>query len=378
MMADEILPIEIDTVTSQDQRKTENSVEREKDYTRYIIKSKFLSYSFNNELHSKWLIASATHPLPSSFETLESSTTWILYWTLNSLRLLKANVTDLLPRFETALALVTAPDGVFKGSQLTRPIIAGCYSGINAMISIGTTKAYQCIDRRAIYNFLMSCKFPDGSFEMNKDGSDTDTRSSYCAMTTAIVLNILDENLLKGVAEWLLKCQTYEGGFSGNPGGEAHGGYTYCAVSALALLGRVDEIDIDKLVRWLIQRQMPVEGGFNGRINKLVDVCYTFWQAAVFGVFKKYSKKFQAIDVKPDVEKLLDYVILASQSKDGGFRDKPTKSVDLYHTNYSLSGMSAVLYATNHKMKDQIGQVEPAMGVDLALFKQACDYFKSI
>ncbi len=28
--------------------------------------------------------------------------------------------------------------------------------------------------------------------------------------------------------EWLLRCQTYEGGFGGTPGMEAHGGYTFC------------------------------------------------------------------------------------------------------------------------------------------------------
>lgn len=27
---------------------------------------------------------------------------------------------------------------------------------------------------------------------------------------------------------------------------------------------------------------MSVEGGFNGRTNKLVDGCYSFWQASTF------------------------------------------------------------------------------------------------
>lgn len=32
------------------------------------------------------------------------------------------------------------------------------------------------------------------------------------------------------------RCQTYEGGFSGTPGMEAHGGYTFCGLAALTLL----------------------------------------------------------------------------------------------------------------------------------------------
>jgi prenyltransferase beta subunit len=40
---------------------------------------------------------------------------------------------------------------------------------------------------------------------------------------------------------------------------------------------------------WLIMRQMPVEGGFQGRTNKLVDGCYSFWQGATFAVVTEYE-----------------------------------------------------------------------------------------
>lgn len=32
------------------------------------------------------------------------------------------------------------------------------------------------------------------------------------------------------------------------------------------------------LQRWTVNRQMRYEGGFQGRTNKLVDGCYSFWQ----------------------------------------------------------------------------------------------------
>ena len=38
---------------------------------------------------------------------------------------------------------------------------------------------------------------------------------------------------------------------------------------------------------WLCMRQTRIEGGFQGRTNKLVDSCYSFWQgaaAAIVGV----------------------------------------------------------------------------------------------
>lgn len=42
---------------------------------------------------------------------------------------------------------------------------------------------------------------------------------------------------------------------------------------------------------WLAQRQMAVEGGFQGRTNKLVDGCYTFWQGATFAVVQAYESR---------------------------------------------------------------------------------------
>ena len=37
-------------------------------------------------------------------------------------------------------------------------------------------------------------------------------------------------------------------------------------------------IVIYPLQRWTTSKQMSYEGGFQGRTNKLVDGCYSFWQ----------------------------------------------------------------------------------------------------
>ena len=48
--------------------------------------------------------------------------------------------------------------------------------------------------------------------------------------------------------QYFFSCQTYEGGFAGFPGMEAHGGYTFCGIAALALLGSHDACDIKALL----------------------------------------------------------------------------------------------------------------------------------
>ncbi|RWW40670.1 hypothetical protein BHE74_00053894, partial [Ensete ventricosum] len=60
---------------------------------------------------------------------------------------------------------------------------------------------------------------------------------------------------------------------------------------------------------WVASRQ-GVECGFQGRVNKLVDGCYSFWQVL-----------------------------------EGGFKDKPGKQRDFYHSCYCLSGLSVSQYS---------------------------------
>lgn len=96
-----------------------------------------------------------------------------------------------------------------------------------------------------------------------------------------------------------------QGGLGGEPGNEAHGGYTYCGLAALVLLCRAraakfsradhssddappttpspaSAVDLARLEAWAAARQAAVEGGFNGRTGKLADGCYSFWQGALF------------------------------------------------------------------------------------------------
>ena len=61
-----------------------------------------------------------------------------------------------------------------------------------------------------------------------------------------------------------------------------HGGYTFCGIAAITLLGETHKLDLHRVLEWLSHRQLTIEGGFNGRINKLVDCCYNWWQGAAY------------------------------------------------------------------------------------------------
>ena len=130
-------------------------------------------------------------------------------------------------------------------------------------------------------------------------------------------------------------------------------------------------------MRWLGRRQLPYEGGFSGRSNKLVDGCYSFWQGGATSIasscsdylagkedgesdlnddpwLARYQAHRQEGATSPsdhnttdlpfpllyDVFLLERYILLCAQEVTGGLRDKPSKPRDFYHTCYCLSGLS--------------------------------------
>ena len=69
-----------------------------------------------------------------------------------------------------------------------------------------------------------------------------------------------------------------------NPGVYFTGGSTFCGIAALVLMNKLDilsEKDVNRLIRWCINRQ---QSGFQGRPNKPVDTCYSFWVGATLKV----------------------------------------------------------------------------------------------
>lgn len=82
---------------------------------------------------------------------------------------------------------------------------------------------------------------------MHENG-EVDIRGAYCALAAAKLTNVYTPDMFKSTAEWIAKCQTWEGGFGGCPGMEAHGGYAYCALAALIMLGKTEFCHLPELL----------------------------------------------------------------------------------------------------------------------------------
>lgn len=72
------------------------------------------------------------------------------------------------------------------------------------------------------------------------------------------------------------------------------GRYTFCGLAAAMLAGEAQLVALPRLLAWLVGRQGAPEGGFQGRTNKLVDGCYSFWQGGTARLLQRLMPQLAA------------------------------------------------------------------------------------
>jgi protein farnesyltransferase subunit beta len=194
-------------------------------------------------------------------------------------------------------------------------------------------------------------------------------------------------------------------------------------VSALAILGELRRLDLPALLKWTCERQMRFEGGFQGRTNKLVDSCYSYWQSAIFPQIQPllhYHHQEEDEEAKRVVEEVDEvneekevveeiprpgrecegdlmfdqlavqaYILACCQDIDGGLRDKPPKYRDYYHTCYALAGLAVTQHNIDpatmpptclhgRTATDLLKRVDPSHGISVEKVQRARRYFQAL
>ncbi|KAJ7629407.1 terpenoid cyclases/protein prenyltransferase alpha-alpha toroid [Mycena polygramma] len=358
------------------------------------------SPTLQKNAHMQFLIRNIVQGFPARYTSQDASQAWLMYWTLQAFSVLQVGLDP--GNKQRAIDTIMAwqhPDGGFGGGPKQAPHLLPTYASVCALAIAGRPGeggGWDQIDRKKMYKFFMSLKQPDGSFFVAHH-SEVDVRGIYCLLVTATLLDIITPELVEGTAGFVASCQTYEGGFSSAsqpyyapaispdappklletprpPLGEAHGGYTFCALASWVMLQpflpstsspSAPKINTKSLLRWLVHMQgAPVElGGFKGRTNKLVDGCYSWWVGGAFALLESIGINPAAVPAAPtekhegetvkdgdwdDIDDSLlnrkalqEYILFAGQHPAGGLRDKPPKHADAYHTLYCLAGLSS-------------------------------------
>jgi protein farnesyltransferase subunit beta len=238
-------------------------------------------------LYAKILIVGA------GFSSLDASRPWIVYWIVHSLALLEYPLPPAPSRTAiiSFLASCQHPEGGFGGGPYQLAHLATTYAAVAALVTIGGEDALAIVNRDSLLSFFLRMCIPKergGGMTMH-EGGEVDIRGCYCALAACYMLGMDVERIAHAcsLTTFAPACQTSEGGLGGEPGNEAHGGYTFCGVAALALVDCTAAVDLHRLLSWASRLQGPMEGGFMGRTCKLVDGCYSFWQGALFPIVQK-------------------------------------------------------------------------------------------
>lgn len=248
------------------------------------------------------------------------------------------------------------------------PHLAMTYTALALLVTLGDDLAR--VDRAAVLAGVRRCARGDGAFSAAAIGCETDLRFVFCACAVSAFLDDFSAVDAAKTRAHVAACQAFDGGLALAPGGEAHGGSTYCGLAARALLARRardpvaetssaasaerrsagdgDALDVDACVDWCARRHGG-DGGVVGRTNKPPDSCYAYWVGA--------GLRCLGAGGLADGDGAATFVLSCENGKMGGFAKYPDNTApDILHTFYSIAALSWTA-------AESLRPVDPTLGV---------------
>lgn len=209
--------------------------------------------------------------------------------------------------------------------------IAQTYVSLCCLLILGDDLSK--VNKKGIIGALRGLQKKDGRFSPTLRGSESDMRFLFCACAISAILNDWSGFDLDLAVEYIKNSQSWDGGIALFPGSEGHGGSTFCAISSLTLMNRLNELpDLAGLVKWCIRNQ---GNGFKGRTNKPEDTCYSFWLGATLTMLGAYDW------TNREGNRQFNY---RCWHRRGGFSKLPSPDMfaDILHAHYGVNGLSLI------------------------------------
>ena len=265
-----------------------------------------------------------------------------LFWGVGALNLINSIDKHDTEKTVKFLSECYNPDGGYGGSAKQDSHITSTHYALLTLIQLNRLDS-ALIHKEQISKYIKSLQNKDGSFK-GDTYAETDSRFSYNAISILKILGYNPEDIidLPKATEYVLSCQNFDGGFGSIPGAESHGAYCFCCIGFLSVTGQLNLLDKVQTGKWLAERQTHL-GGFNGRPEKLPDVCYSWW--VLSSMFMIGTESFF------DKDLLIKFILECQDDELGGIGDRPGNCHDVFHTFFGFCGLSLLGYG-NLKMID--------------------------
>lgn len=307
--------------------------------------------------------------LPSTYESEDSNKLAIAYFSLASLQLMntleKSFTQEEIQSFIKyiyAHLIETDEYSGFRGSliynnnEFSINLASTCFA-IQCLLILGDDLSK--LNKFKIMNVIHDCQMENGGFGNTLNASeDKDLRYCMIAITICKILckcnNIIEKHInIKSLKSYVIKLQSYDGGFSMSEGDESHSGMVFCGVDTLSIINeKLDSNNLNLLIDFLVHRQiffneynqleydmneyadLNDNGGFNGRLNKYGDTCYVFWCLS--------SLKLLGYEKYIDGQKSIDFLINKTQNQKMGGFNKTSDSDEFPDPLHSFLGLAAL------------------------------------
>lgn len=298
---------------------------------------------FDPEIHVKYIQDLDSKIAKESYEywLLEHLRINGLYWGLTALATL--NRLDALPEDEVISFVLLCFDeekGGFAAFPGHDAHVITTLSALQILLLYDRMDVISNERNNEITQFILGLQQRDGSFAGDEFG-EIDTRFVFVSLYILTILGRMDPDVMLRAASFILACQNFDGGFGMYPGAESHAAQMYTCIGALALCGRLDRVPARTAI-WLSERQVLPSGGFNGRPEKLPDVCYSWWVLLCLAMLQKLHWV--------SFEKLEEFILECQDVQKGGFSDRPDNQTDVFHTCFAIAAL-ALMYPGKYNLK---------------------------
>ncbi|XXG93778.1 geranylgeranyl transferase type-1 subunit beta [Hypoxylon texense] len=300
-------------------------------------------------------------------------------------------------------------DAINKVESARDPANANIAATYFALLLLGIladddgSNAFVGVHRVETLQWLKKLQRDDGSFgeiidEDGYVGGGRDMRYCYLAATIRWALGgpeAGEDYDVDALVAHIRRGQTFDGGVAESSTHESHAGYAYCAVAALSLLDLANPDaatqpnhylhagipSVSSLIHFLACRQFdyldpspdeperssnhalpdlstlalsdtPKTVGFNGRLNKVADTCYTWWVCGTLAMLGEG----RVVDRDPARKFMLE----KTQHLIGGFAKHPGGPPDVYH---AYLGLAALATMAGESKEAGLGRFDPRLCV---------------